>query len=264
MRFRSTFLRLSVVVLLAGFTAGCKKQVAVAPPPPRPQSVEAPPPLLAPTASIVAEPATINQGETSTLRWSSSDATELTVTGLGVVEPEGSREVSPAESTTYTLIATGPGGSTSVNATVTVNVPPTPPVPVAKSLEERVGELADAYFDYDKSGIRDDAQAALWQDSIRLRSILSDFSEAVIYLEADCDERGSAEYNVGLGDRRASSASDFLQNLGVDTSRLKLVSYGKERPQCTEATEECWQKNRRVHFAVAEAEPQHLAVAATE
>jgi peptidoglycan-associated lipoprotein len=71
----------------------------------------------------------------------------------------------------------------------------------------------------------------------------------VIVIEGHCDERGSAEYNLGLGDRRSTNAKEFLVQLGIPADRVKLVSYGKERPQCTESQEECWQKNRRVHFA---------------
>jgi peptidoglycan-associated lipoprotein len=117
-------------------------------------------------------------------------------------------------------------------------------------VEERISsELQDAYFDYDKSDVRGDARDALTRDASALKAILADFPNATITLEGHCDERGSAEYNIGLGDRRASSAKEFLVSLGVPADRLKTVSYGKERPQCTESTESCWQKNRRAHFS---------------
>ncbi len=106
-------------------------------------------------------------------------------------------------------------------------------------------------FDYDKSDIRSDAGAALAKDAEALRSILNDFPTAVVVMEGHCDERGSAEYNLGLGDRRVTSAYSYLQELGIDAARLKTISYGKERPQCTESTEECRQSNRRVHFSAA-------------
>jgi peptidoglycan-associated lipoprotein len=167
--------------------------------------------------------------------------------------------VSPSDSTTYTLTATGAGGTTTASTTVSVSSPPPPPPPPApatapaKSLEERVtSELQDAYFDYDKSDIRADAQTALTQDATALKSILADFPNASIVVEGHCDERGSAEYNLALGDRRSSSAKDFLVQLGVPADRLKTISYGKERPVCTEANESCWQKNRRVHFATGQ------------
>jgi len=119
-------------------------------------------------------------------------------------------------------------------------------------LEDRLKEVQDAYFDYDKSDIRGDARDALTKDAEALKSILKDFPSATIVVEGHCDERGSAEYNLGLGDRRATSAKDFLVQLGVPADKLRTISYGKERPQCTEHNEECWQKNRRAHFAPAQ------------
>ncbi len=80
----------------------------------------------------------------------------------------------------------------------------------------------------------------------------NDFPSAVINVEGHCDERGSAEYNLGLGDRRSTSAKDFLVQLGVPAAKLRDISYGKERPQCTEADEACYQKNRRVHLSAGQ------------
>ncbi len=85
-----------------------------------------------------------------------------------------------------------------------------------------------------------------------LKAILRDFPSAVIQIEGHCDERGSAEYNLGLGDRRGTSAMEFLIQVGVAADRLRVISYGKEKPQCTEGTEECYQKNRRAHFVPAQ------------
>lgn len=246
---------LLAAVLIAGLTAGCKKKVAVATPAPPPPAVQPAPPK-APTASLVAEPGAIERGQSATLRWSTTDAAEVNISDLGTVALEGHRQVQPSESSTYTLTATGPGGTVTATAMVNVTVPNPPPAPPpapgAKSLAERVDtELADVYFDYDKSDIRDDAQAVLTGDANALRSILADFPDAVLYLEGHCDERGSAEYNMALGDRRTIAASVFLEALGVKTSRLQRISEGREKPQCTEATEECWQRNRRVHFSAS-------------
>jgi peptidoglycan-associated lipoprotein len=130
--------------------------------------------------------------------------------------------------------------------------PPPPPPPIQKGPADRIGELQDAYFDYDKSSLRSDAQTTLTGDATALKSILSDFPSVTIVIEGHCDERGSAEYNLGLGDRRASSARDFLVQLGVPADKIHTISYGKERPQCTESAESCWQKNRRAHFAPGE------------
>ena len=246
-------------VSLVLFAAGCKKKVPppAPPPPPAPAPAPAPTPPAAPTvASFSAEPTTIQPGQSSTLRWEvTGSVTSVAINaGIGAVQNTGNRRVSPDSSTTYTLTASGPGGNTTSSVTVTVTAPPPPPPPPPppaqkESIETQVSRLQDAYFDYDKSDVRGDAQAALTQDATALKSILSDFPNATIVVEGHCDERGSAEYNLGLGDRRASSAKDFLVGLGVPGDRLKTISYGKERPQCTESNESCWQKNRRVHFS---------------
>jgi len=190
------------------------------------------------------------------LRWEvTGNVTSVSIDQtIGTVQNTGNRRVSPSDSTTYTLTATGPGGSTTASATVSVTSPPPPPTPVAPSpvitIDQRVGlEVQDAFFDYDKSDIRGDARDVLTQDAAALKRILNDFPNASIVVEGHCDERGSAEYNLGLGDRRASAAKDFLVQLGVPADRLKTISYGKERPQCTESGESCWQKNRRAHFS---------------
>jgi peptidoglycan-associated lipoprotein len=169
------------------------------------------------------------------------------------VQSAGSQRVQPSNSTTYTLTAAGPGGDTTRSTTVTVTAPtpPPPPPPAPRpTIEQRLEtDVRDAFFDYDKSDIRADARDALTRDASALKSILADFPNATIVVEGHCDERGSAEYNLGLGDRRDSSAKEFLVQLGVPADKLKTISYGKERPQCTESSEACWQKNRRVHFS---------------
>jgi len=105
-------------------------------------------------------------------------------------------------------------------------------------------EAKSAYFDFDKSGIRPDAQQTLTADA--------DFFKAhqgvKFTIEGHCDERGSEEYNLGLGDRRATAAKNFLVNLGISADRISMISYGKSRPVCSEHNEGCWQKNRRAHF----------------
>ncbi|HTR34772.1 MAG TPA: OmpA family protein [Bryobacteraceae bacterium] len=112
--------------------------------------------------------------------------------------------------------------------------------------------LADAYFDYDQDLLRPDAQVALRADSSIVKRILDQQPDTTLVVEGHADERGSAEYNLALGARRADMAKEFLVNLGVPDKALKTVSYGKERPQCTDETEECWQKNRRAHMATGE------------
>src|ERR1019366_4825812 len=159
-------------------------------------------------AQFTAEPTSIQRGQTSTLRWEvTGTVTSVSINqGIGTVQSTGSSRVNPSDSTTYTMTATGPGGSNTATATVNVSAPPPPPPPPAAAptvtLPERIAsEVLDAYFDYDKT----------------------DVPNASIVVEGHCDERGSAEYNLGLGDRRASAAKEFLQGLGVSADRLKTI-----------------------------------------
>ena len=210
--------------------------------------------------SFTGEPRSIERGQSATLRWSVANATDITIEpGLGAVQANGSRQVFPSSTTTYTLTANGPGGTDS--RTVTIEVagaaappPPPPPVknPTISSDEMLAREAQDAYFDYDKNDLREDARAALTRDADLLKRIFANDSRFSVVIEGHCDERGSAEYNLGLGDRRATAAKEFLVQLGVPADRLKTISYGKERPQCTDANEDCYQKNRRAHLAAAQ------------
>jgi peptidoglycan-associated lipoprotein len=133
---------------------------------------------------------------------------------------------------------------------------PEPSDPVAKGLPqdllelnaylEAQGLLGDVYFDYDQSALRADTRERLARNAEFLRQ----HPEYEVTVEGHCDERGTSEYNLALGDRRAHAAVDYLQDLGVARSRLRTVSYGEERPQCAESYEACWQRNRRAHFLV--------------
>jgi peptidoglycan-associated lipoprotein len=157
---------------------------------------------------------------------------------------------------TYTLQAKGHGGAASATTSVQVRIaylPPPPPLRPTATLTGRLSrEVEDAFFNFDESALREDALAALTRNATALKSILSEIPIGVIVIEGHCDERGSAEYNLGLGDRRATAARAYLDQLGVPEERLKVVSYGKEKPQCHEADESCWQRNRRVHFRPAD------------
>lgn len=236
---------------------GCKKKTPPPPPPPPPKTEAPPPPPPAKPSigSFTAEPSTIERGQSATLRWAVTNATDISIdNGIGAVSASGSRQVFPSNTTTYTLTASGPGGSSRMTATVNVNVPPPPPPPAPPkqtvTFRNRIeSELQDVYFDYDKSDIRSDAQAALTRSAETLKSIFQAFPSDSLTIEGHCDERGSAEYNLGLGDRRSTAAKDFLVQLGVPADRLKTISYGKERPQCSEQTEDCYQRNRRAHFS---------------
>ena len=229
-------------------SAGCSHRVATNQAPP-PAPAVAPPPAQ-PTVALQASRDDISRGQSVTLRWSATNATSVNVTPeVGGVAAEGTTNVTPAASTTYTATAIGPGGSASASARVTVTIPePAAAAPRQPSLEELFNkEVQDAYFDYDKASIRDDARSALAKTAEFLRS----YPQVAIMIEGHCDERGSTEYNVALGDRRSDAAKDFLVSQGVARDRIQTVSYGKERPFCTQSSESCWQQNRRAHMQMA-------------
>jgi peptidoglycan-associated lipoprotein len=192
---------------------------------------------------------TVQRGESVTLTWSSTNATSLSLSpGIGTVTAEGTQPVTPQDSTTYTLTATGPGGSADANVHITVGAPPPAQTKSAEpSLQQLFDrEVKDAYFDYDKADIRPDARDALSKTAQFLRS----YPQLKVVIEGHCDERGSTEYNLALGDRRAAAAKQFLTSLGLSADRMESVSYGKERPFCSASTEECYQQNRRAHFVM--------------
>ena len=243
--------------VLALFAAGCAKKVAPPPPPPpppEPTRVTQPPPAAPVINSFTAEPSSIEPGQSSTLRWSTTGATDMSIDhGVGAVQSSGQRQVFPRTSTSYTLTVRGPGGMDSRSVTVEVtSAPPPPPPPSAPRLsssELLQQQAQDAFFDFDMSEIRADGRDALTKDAALLKQIFQQDPNFTVVVEGHCDERGSAEYNLALGDRRSTAAKDFLVQLGVPADRLKTISYGKERPQCTEASEDCWQKNRRAHLS---------------
>ncbi len=243
------------LALLAGaaalglLLASChKKQV---PPPAPPATAPAASASAAPACQLTAEPSTIGKGQSSMLSWTSENATDVDLEpGVGKVQANGSTSVSPDDSTTYTLTVKGSAGQNSCQARVTVTATAPPPAPATtpqiseSDLFEQ--DVKDVYFDLNKSDIRPDGQQALNADAEFLKSHPS----ITFTIEGHCDERGTEEYNLGLGQRRADAAKQYLVNLGVDASRINTISYGKDRPFCTDHTEECWQQNRRDHFVL--------------
>src|SRR5579883_688219 len=226
--------------------SACHKRVPAAAPAPAP-SAAAPAAPGPPTCNLTAEPATVTAGQSVTLSWNSQNATGLELKpGLGQQQAEGSTSVTPSESTTYTLSLTGAGGTGECSARVTV----TPAVQVQESnitTKPNAGEaMQDAFFDFNKADIRPDAQAALTHDADYLKG----HPDVKIRIGGYCDQRGSEEYNLGLGQRRADAAKQFLVNLGVAPDRIATVSFGKDRPFCNENTDECYQKNRRAHVVI--------------
>jgi peptidoglycan-associated lipoprotein len=243
-----SFGRLALLSLLAmAFVAGgCHKKTPTAPPPAINQQQQ---PAARPTVTLQANPTTIEKGQSTTLTWSSTNATSLTLApGVGSIAPEGSTQVSPAESTTYTITANGPGGDTeqTVRVTVSAGAPPAPTQTATGPSESELfdRDMQDVYFDLDHSDIRADSRDTLAKAAQYLRT----YPSVKVVIEGDCDERGSTEYNLGLGQRRADAVKQFLSSLGIGADRLQTVSYGKEKPVCNEHSEECWQRNRRAHF----------------
>jgi len=228
---------------LALFIGACKKPPKapeVAPPPP-------PPPAAKPTASISADRSSIQKGESVRLTWTTTDAQNVSIAPeVGAVTAQGSTTVTPADSATYTITATGAGGSADASVHITVTVPPPPVVEAPKPTMDELflKEVRDAYFDYDKAEIRADAREALGKTADFFRN----YPQLRVTIEGHCDERGSTEYNLALGDRRASAVKQYLVGLGIAADRLTTVSYGKEKPFCMQTDEACYQQNRRGHF----------------
>jgi peptidoglycan-associated lipoprotein len=227
---------MSALVLFAA--CGAKKLPAPPPPPP--------PTAPAPTASLSANPNTINPGQSTTLTWQTTNANDVSIDGIGPVDASGSRQVSPADSTTYHLVAKGAGGTQDATARVTVNTPPPPPPPTASATEEELfaQNVHDIYFDYDKADIRADQQSSVRSDA----QFMQQHAGIHITVEGHCDERGSTEYNLALGTSRADAVKSALVQAGIGADRIKTYSYGKEKPFCNESNEACWQQNRRGHF----------------
>jgi peptidoglycan-associated lipoprotein len=170
----------------------------------------------------------------------------VSIDGIGAVQPSGSQQVSPADSTTYHLTAKGSGGTQDATARVSVTQPPPPQTENTSLTDEALfaQSVKDVYFDYDKADIRGDQQSSVQTDA----QFLGQHSNMNITIEGHCDDRGSTEYNLALGDQRATAVKNALTTQGVNGSRIKTISYGKEKPFCTESNEACWQQNRRGHL----------------
>jgi peptidoglycan-associated lipoprotein len=237
--------RMKWFLLMLGLSAfltlsACGKKATPPPPPP-------PPPPPAPTASISVDPNSIQAGGSASLTWQTSNATDVSIDGIGAVQPNGSQSVSPTSSMTYHLVAKGTGGTQEATARLTVTPAPAPPPPPAPSVTDEdlfAQNIKDVYFDYDKSDIRGDQQSSIQADV----QFLSAHPNINLTIEGHCDERGSTDYNLALGDQRATAVKNALTASGIDASRIKTISYGKEKPFCTESNEACYQQNRRGHF----------------
>jgi peptidoglycan-associated lipoprotein len=241
-----------VVAITLMSLAGCKKHAAAAAPTSTP--VAAAPAAPTPTITLRATPATLDRGQTATLQWEAKNANNVQIQpALGTVTNAGTRSVNPTSSVTYIATATGPGGTVSDSARVTVRVPAAPPaatrndtrpapnVSITDLFKQNVQTI---YFDYDKAEIRADQVSRLQSDAAWLKQ----HPGVKFTVEGNCDDRGSEEYNLALGDRRANAVKEFLVKEGVPQATITTVSYGEERPVCREDTDNCFQQNRRASF----------------
>jgi peptidoglycan-associated lipoprotein len=234
-----------VVVLAAALllVAGCAKKPVTAevqaPPPPQPQ----------PTVTLRVDPADINQGQSASLTWEAQNATEVTLESIGSVETNGSKTVNPSQSTTYRIVAKGPGGSSDATARLTVSTP----APAAAAMTPSMRDLfernmKDAFFAYDSYDLDNETSQMLASNAKFLRQ----HPKVKFTVEGHCDERGSEEYNLALGASRAEAVKQALVTQGVEAQRMATNSVGKEKPFCTDSNEECWHLNRRGHFVTPE------------
>jgi peptidoglycan-associated lipoprotein len=243
------------LVLVATFAAlaavtGCHKNASGVNPGtlgPAPAAAAAPP-----TATITADPVAIDQGQSVVLNWRSQNATSVTIDGIGEVNLNGTQTVSPSSSTNFHLTAKGDGGATEANVRVTVRVPVAPEAPAAAAAEDMGSEAAfrqnvqDVFFDYDSFDLRPDAATSV----SKAATYLNAHPSIKVVIGGYCDDRGSAEYNLALGENRANAARTALTAAGVPANRLRVISYGKEKQFCTEENESCWQQNRRAQFSL--------------
>ena len=201
-----------------------------------------------PTATLTVTPETVERGQTAQLAWKTQNASTITIEGIGTVAAAGSQTVTPAHSTTYHLIASGQGGNADADARITVNVPADK---VSTLTDEQLfaQNVKDVFFNYDNFEIRQDELNILNTDA----AFLAQHPNMKLLIAGHCDERGSEDYNMGLGENRASAVRDSLVQQGVNADRIRIISYGKEKPFCTTAENEtCWQQNRRAHFALSD------------
>ena len=234
------------VITLAALVAlsGCKKKEKPLPVAETAPAASAP----APTAMITATPNVVTVGDQVQLSWRTVDATSVSIDGIGDVPTSGVKTVTPTESTSYHLVARGAGGTADATARVTVNQKPAIAVPTTtlSAEEEFKANVQDIFFDYDAYDISDAQKAKVAHDA----SYLNSHPEIRVVIGGYCDERGSNEYNLALGQKRADSVKEALLAAGVAPNRVRVISYGKEKPFCSESTEECWQQNRRGGFTV--------------
>jgi peptidoglycan-associated lipoprotein len=233
-----------MLVVAMAAVSGCHKKTNAVNPASLGPTGTSPTPIPAPTATLTADPLAIDLGQSVVLNWRTTDATSVAIDGIGPVNANGTQTVSPSTSTNFHLVAKGDGGNVEANVRVTVRVPvaPTPPAEVAgagPSENTDMGSEAifhqnvpDIFFDYDSATLRPEGEAT----AAKAASYLVSHPDIRIVIGGYCDDRGSAEYNLALGENRANAAKTALVTAGVAPNRIRVVSYGKEKQFCTEET----------------------------
>jgi peptidoglycan-associated lipoprotein len=239
--------RTAFAILAALLTVGGCSKKKTAPPPPPPPTIPSP----APTATITASPSVVNPGDGVALTWHTTDASDVSIDGIGKVPTSGTQTVNPTSSTNYHLVARGDGGSADATTRVTVNT-----MSAASSTSDTGNNMsddatfrqnvADVFFDYDSYDITPETQGIVLKDA----AFLTAHPGIKVVIGGYCDERGSTEYNLALGENRASAVKHALVAAGVSADRIRTVSYGKEKQFCSEHVESCWQQNRRGQFSI--------------
>ena len=243
---------MSVVLIFSSCGGGPRPVTPVPTPSPTRADDSSPSDGPAPTVDISASPGTIERGDQTTLTWQSTDASSLLIdSGVGNVEENGSMVVAPLESTTYTATATGPGGDAKSSTRVTVvprssgaTLTSTDLDNLQRAIDE--GQVKPVYFAYDKAQLSAKARRILDANA----RIFRQFGQVSIIIEGHCDERGTEEYNLALGDRRAQATKNYLVELGIPGTRLETISFGEERPFAPGYDEAAFRQNRRAHFVV--------------
>lgn len=207
-------------------------------PPPSPAPAPVAPPLVAPPAPVIAAAPEPEMVSVPNVVGMAKDEAQGVITGarlgLGTITFQQHKTVPAGH-----VISQDPPAGT--------RVPPGTPVHLVVSTgwpAEPGVSLQDVYFDYDRFVIRSDGKAVLEANAAALKSDVS----RKILIEGHCDERGTSDYNLVLGEKRARAVKQYLQDLGIDGSRIQITSLGKEKPLCTEHNPTCWQSNRRGHF----------------
>lgn len=243
---------LMVTALSLSLATGChKKRSGIDPNSLGPSTASAP----VPTAALTANPVAIDPGQTVMLSWHTTNANLVTIDGLGELNPNGTQSVSPSTSTSYHLTAKGEGGATEADVRVTVRPAPAGSTGLDSANTHNGSDVSDTafhaavqdvFFDYDSYDLRPDGQ----NNAAQAAAYLVAHPGVKVLVGGYCDERGSAEYNLALGENRANSARSALVDAGVAAGRIRSISYGKEKQFCNEANESCWQENRRAQFTI--------------